>query len=81
MTELQKALQQAKAALAGDSNDADHSALHRLVGALGVDPMPDCDCDDRSWYGDEHDSACPVTGWLNTGELRTDPYSHHPEGI
>ena len=21
----------------------------------------ECDCDDRSWYGEDHDSACPVT--------------------
>jgi hypothetical protein len=22
----------------------------------------DCDCADRSWYGEEHDSACPLAG-------------------
>lgn len=22
----------------------------------------DCDCDDRSWHGDVHDSACPLAG-------------------
>lgn len=22
----------------------------------------DCDCDDRSWHGDQHDSACPLAG-------------------
>jgi hypothetical protein len=24
----------------------------------------DCDCSDRSWYGEEHDSACPLAGQL-----------------
>lgn len=23
----------------------------------------DCTCDDRSWYGPYHDSACPLAGW------------------
>lgn len=22
----------------------------------------DCDCNERSWYGDWHDSACPLAG-------------------
>lgn len=22
----------------------------------------DCDCDDRSWHGPQHDSACPLAG-------------------
>lgn len=22
----------------------------------------DCDCNDRSWYGENHDSACPLAG-------------------
>lgn len=26
------------------------------------DYEPECTCDDRSWYGDEHDSACEMQG-------------------
>jgi hypothetical protein len=31
----------------------------------GEDTQPDpddCTCDDRSWHGEEHDSACPLEG-------------------
>lgn len=29
---------------------------------LEVRDIDSCDCDDRSWYGEEHDSACPLAG-------------------
>jgi hypothetical protein len=29
----------------------------------------ECDCADRSWYGKEHDSACPLAGQPNPGSL------------
>lgn len=66
-----EAVNAAKKALAGYSNDEEHDALVGLLGALGVDPCPEdnCDCESRSWYGDEHDSACPVTLWLNEDEI------------
>lgn len=38
--------------------------LESVLSACGVVSDYDeveCDCNDRSWYGDDHDSACPVT--------------------
>jgi hypothetical protein len=29
----------------------------------------ECDCADRSWYGKEHDSACPLAGQPNPNSL------------
>jgi hypothetical protein len=29
----------------------------------------ECDCADRSWYGPEHDSACPFAGQLRASPL------------
>jgi hypothetical protein len=61
--EIIMALAEAKAALVGDSNDAEHDALFTLVTVLGVGDVPECDCDKRSWYGEGHDSACPCAAW------------------
>lgn len=33
----------------------------------------DCDCADRSWYGPQHDSACPLAG----RDRRKVPITHH----
>lgn len=38
--------------------------LGSVLSACGVRVDYDdieCDCNDRSWYGEDHDSACPVT--------------------
>jgi hypothetical protein len=61
-TRMQTAVAEAKAALVGDSNDAEHDALVMLMGALGHE-VPECDCNDRSWFGEWHDSACPCKEW------------------
>lgn len=36
--------------------------LTALVEKLSPAEEPECDCADRSWYGDYHDSACPCEG-------------------
>jgi hypothetical protein len=41
---------------AGAKDLADHLDNH------WSDYDPVCDCDDRSWYGEEHDEACPMEG-------------------
>ena len=33
-----------------------------LCERINFAPEAECDCDDRSWHGEEHDSACPLTG-------------------
>lgn len=30
-------------------------------GGLGGIDLPTCDCADRSWYGEHHDTQCPIT--------------------
>jgi len=60
---LKEAIDDAKAALVGDSNDAEHDALVSLIEALGEGEVPECTCDDRSWHGEHHDSACPASAW------------------
>jgi hypothetical protein len=32
-----------------------------LCERINFAPEAQCDCDDRSWHGEEHDSACPFT--------------------
>lgn len=63
LNSLEPAIVEAKAALVGDSNDAEHDALVELVEALGEGEVPECDCEERSWYGEGHDSACPCKEW------------------
>lgn len=60
------AISEAKAALVGDSNDAEHDALVSFVQAIGLE-IPECDCDERSWHGEGHDSACPQRAWQKEG--------------
>ena len=31
--------------------------------------LEECDCAERSWYGKEHDSACPLAGQPNPNSL------------
>jgi hypothetical protein len=64
--DLLDALDEAKAALVGDSNDAEHDALVSFVQAMGLE-IPECDCDERSWHGEGHDSACPQRAWQKEG--------------
>jgi hypothetical protein len=33
-----------------------------LCEAINFSPEAECDCDDRSSHGEEHDSGCPLTG-------------------
>ena len=33
-----------------------------LAAELQEEDQEDCDCADRSWYGSEHDTVCPLTG-------------------
>lgn len=43
-------------------------ALDEWMQSGGFLPRPwdntpqECDCDERSWHGDEHDTACPLAG-------------------
>ena len=50
-------------------SDEDAQALYRLITEarglvrdLPEDEPEECDCADRSWYGEHHDSACPLAG-------------------
>lgn len=62
--ELSKAINQAKRAIAGDSNDAAYDALVALLTALGEDSPPECACEDRT---DVHEATCPCLPWLRAG--------------
>lgn len=44
-----------------DALDVPPYPLEVIEGAESADP-DDCNCDDRSWHGEEHDSACPLAG-------------------
>lgn len=61
--QLGLAVAQAKAALVGDSNDAEHDALAALVKALGEGPVPDCDCPFDADGLDRHEDSCPSKAW------------------
>lgn len=64
--ELQDAIASAKAALVGESNDAEHQALADLVEALGQGEIPDCTC---AWVGPNgHNNACPCKAWEEKSE-------------
>jgi hypothetical protein len=63
---IDEAVVEAKAALVGDSNDAEHDALVSFAQAMGLE-IPECDCDERSWHGEGHDSACPQRAWQKEG--------------
>lgn len=51
---------------------------HRNVGPKYPIYVEGCDCADRSWYGAEHDSACPLAGQPNPNSMlrMTDAPSH-----
>ncbi len=57
---VKSAVKDAKRALAGDSNDAEHDALAGLLEALEVRDMPECTCGEL-----DHDTDCPVVGWVS----------------
>jgi len=57
-TTLLDAVSQSKAALVGDSNDAEHDALFVLIEALGF-KVPWCDCG----MPVPHDPDCPQKAW------------------
>jgi hypothetical protein len=60
--ELQAALDEAKSALVGDSNDAEHHALVSFVQAMGLE-IPDCTCDEGPSARGHHDKTCPSAAW------------------
>lgn len=45
-----------------DSDTAE--SISEILDNFGLESRDpnDCDCDDRSWHGDVHDSACPLAG-------------------
>lgn len=46
-------------------DDMDKRLLARVMtvlNALYPDGFPQCTCGERSWYGSDHDTACPLTG-------------------
>lgn len=62
---LQAAIEEAKAALVGNSNDAEHDALVAIIGALGLE-IPECDCSypDHATHADD----CPMRAWQKEGK-------------
>jgi hypothetical protein len=62
--ELQAAIDEAKAALVGDSDDAEHEALVSLIEAL-VGEVPECKCDN---IVGKHDKGCPAKEWEGGGK-------------
>jgi hypothetical protein len=51
--------------LDGKEWDSDTAlSISEILDNFGLDCRnpDDCDCDDRSWHGDVHDSACPLAG-------------------
>lgn len=68
LTALADAIKDAKAALVGDSNDAEHDALHALITALGYE-VPDCECDQFTVEG-THEASCPQHAWEKPNECQ-----------
>lgn len=60
--DLLAALDEAKAALVGDSNDAEHDALVSFVQAMGLE-IPDCTCDQNAIGKWQHSALCPSSAW------------------
>jgi hypothetical protein len=60
--DLLDALDEAKAALVGDSNDAEHDALVSFVKAMGLE-IPDCHCDEGPTARGRHNEGCPSHDW------------------
>lgn len=61
--DLLEALSEAKAALVGESNDAEHDALVSFAQAMGLE-IPDCTCDGRRAV---HNPGCPCAEWQKEG--------------
>jgi hypothetical protein len=67
---LEPAVAEAKAALVGESNDAEHDALTHLMEALGYE-VPQCSESDECWKGVQgclsqatgHANDCPQKAW------------------
>lgn len=57
---IREAIKGAKAALVGDSNDAEHNALVSLVVALGENLAPECNCRRPN---ERHLPGCPCAAW------------------
>ena len=65
LREAQKLIGQVHAVLDGEEWTADTApAIAELLEQHGltIRSVDECDCDDRSWHGVEHDSACPLAG-------------------
>lgn len=60
--DLLGALDEAKAALVGYSNDAEHDALVSFVQAMGLE-IPECSCVAEDVPGIPHQVHCPVATW------------------
>lgn len=65
---LAAAITEAKAALVGASNDAEHDALYLLVEALGLE-VPMCNCDQPEHEG-QHSENCPCKAWEKPNECQ-----------
>lgn len=65
---FQTAITEAKAALVGDSNDAEHDALFKLMQALGCE-VPDCECETGP-VGNKHSEDCPCKAWGKPNECQ-----------
>lgn len=63
--DLPNAIADAKRALVGESNDAEHQALADLVEALGQGELPDCECEENQLHGQPHAKTCPCYPWQN----------------
>lgn len=63
---LAAAITDAKAALVGDSNDAEHDALFSIMYALGYE-APDCECETGPVEGN-HAEDCPCKAWEKEGK-------------
>lgn len=61
------AIADAKAALVGDSNDAEHDALVSLVQALIGLKVPECNCIAEEAPGTPHQVHCPAFAWQKEG--------------
>lgn len=60
--DVKTAIKKAKAALVGDSNDAEHDALFGLIRALGEGTPPECKCNGPEVTG-RHSLDCPCVAW------------------
>lgn len=64
--DLLAALDEAKIALVGDSNDVEHDALVSFVQAMGLE-IPECKCIAEEAPGTPHQVHCPAFAWQKEG--------------